>query len=371
MQFVKNVAGNGIRLAGEVARFREALEKWNIPFVTTWPGADLVPTDHPLNTGILGMMGQGGANKAVQECDYLLAIGTHLAMPQTTTLTDRFAPKAKIAMVNIDADQLANLTVRVDHPHAIGIKEWLDDPSGVPVNGDFSAWRSMCEEFKRLNAIGHPRASSGVNSYVFNDLMNRMLPEGTRIVIDGGGTALYTGFQSAYIKEGTRLICSGSVSSMGSGLCEAIGACFASDGGLTTCLIGDGSLMLNIQELQTIRHHKLPIKIFVVSNKGYLSVRHTQDAFLEGRRFGTGCYEANDISWPRIEAQARSYDIPYMRISALPNAESVIGACLRIPGPVLCEVMCPEDQAMRWKQKFSKEGDKFVPHTLDDMEEGL
>lgn len=364
------VAGNGIRLAGEQKRFSDAIDRWQMPFVTTWTGADLIPTDHPLNTGILGMMGQGGANKAVQECDYLIALGTHLAMPLTTTLTDKFAPNAKIAVVNIDADQLANMNVRVDRPHCVSVTEWLDGEQDIPgTSDDIAPWRARCAELKRLNAIGNPRASVGINSYVFNDLMNRMLPEGTCMVVDGGGTALYTGFQAAYVKAGSRLICSTAISSMGSGLPEAVGACLANGRKLTTCLIGDGSLMLNIQELQTIAHHRLPIKIFVINNMGYLSVRNTQDEFLEGRRFGTGESATNDISWPRIEGQARAYGIPFLRLSQRERAESVIGAALRITGPVLCEVITPPDQEMRWKQSFKKFGDRFVPQPLDVMTE--
>jgi acetolactate synthase-1/2/3 large subunit len=156
---------------------------------------------------------------------------------------------------------------------------------------------------------------------------------------------------------------------MGSGLPEAVGACLANDRKLTTCLIGDGSLMPNVQELQTIAHHNLPIKIFVINNCGYLSVRHTQDAFLDGRRVGTGDSEENDISWPRIEAVARCFGLPFLRISRRENAEKVISTALNLAGPVLCEVVCPKDQEMRWKQGYKQEGGRFVPQTLDCMEE--
>ena len=360
------VLGNGIRLAGEQKRMREAVGRWQIPFVTTWTGADLIPTDHPLNTGILGMMGQGGANKAVQECDSLFAIGTHLPYPQTTTLTAQFAPKATINVINIDSDQINHMNVRVDDKTDMGVSKWLDLTIEIPCSDQ---WREACAVLKLMNTIGNPRASTGINSYVFNNLMNRIAPEGTCMVIDGGGTALYTGFQSAYVKEGSRLICSSAVSSMGSGLPEAVGACLANGRKLTTCLIGDGSLMLNVQELQTIKHHALPIKIFVVNNNGYLSVRNTQDAFLEGRRFGTG--GEGDISWPRIEGLVRAFAIPFLRVSERPKAEGVICAAFNISGPVICEVICPSDQEMRWKQAFKREGDRFIPQTLDNMEEGL
>lgn len=359
------VAGNGIRLAGEQKRFRELIDQWQVPFVTTWTGQDLIPTDHHLNTGVIGMCGQPGANKAVQECDFLLAIGTHLSIPQTTTLTDQFAKDAQILVIDVDKDQTRNMNVRVDVEVNMNLREWLGAEDRIyssPEN-----WRSHCAELKKLNQVGNPRASSGINSYVFNDLMTRQLPEGTCMVIDGGGTALYTGFQSSYIKEGSRLICSTSMSAMGSGLPESVGACLANGRKLTTCLIGDGSLMLNLQELQTIYHLGIPIKIFVINNQGYLAIRHTQEGFLENHHTGVGGPKDESLSFPEIQRLAAAFKLPYFRIFRKENAKEIIARVLDGPNPVICEVICPPDQEMLWKQSFKKEGDRFIPQTLDNM----
>lgn len=362
------VAGNGIRIAGEQNRFHDCIDRWQVPFVTTWTGADLIPTDHPLNTGIIGMAGQIGANKAVQECDHLIAIGTHLSYPQTSTLTAQFAPQAKITVVDIDQQQLENMNVRVDEKLCMSVSQYFDQTYDNAPALDIGPWRNTCAELKKLNAIGNPRASYGINSYFFNDLMTRMLPPGTCMVIDGGGTALYTGFQSSHVKEGSRLVCSSSMSAMGSGLPEAVGACLANGKRLTTCIIGDGSLMLNLQELQTIVHHKLPIKIFVINNSGYLAIRHTQDGFLEGRHTGVGGSKDKSVSFPDVDRIAAAFRIPYCIVAHPQGAEEIIGSALDRPSPVLCEVICPQDQQMRWRQSFAKEGDKFVPQTLDQME---
>ena len=358
------IAGRGIRLAKEQKRFRQFIERCQVPFVSTWGGADLTPTDHPLNTGILGMCGQIGANKAVQECANLIAVGTHLAIPHTTTLTDKFAPNAKIMCVNIDQDQLANMNVKVT-PWCKGVSEWLD--SALFFHAERS-WIERCLELKKMNEVGRPKVAYGVNSYVFNDIMTRMLPAGTCMVIDGGGTALYTGFQSSHIKEGSRLICSTGMSAMGSGLPEAVGACFAS-GILTTCLIGDGSFMLNIQELQTIKHHNLPIKIFVINNDGYLAIRDTQKGFLGGRHTGVGGDKDKSISFTPILRQSLAYGIDFVRITSMNSIEEVIGSVLDRDGPCICEVICPGDQEMRWRQGFIEENGKFIPQTLDNMKE--
>ena len=294
------VAGQGIRLGGEIASFRKAADEY--PVVTTWLGADLLPTDHPNNIGIIGPCGQPGANKAIHAADEILVWGASMSLAHLGAVP----PKAR----------------RVDRlqptPHQ---REWCKRED-VPLIG----------------------------SYAFNNAMTRLLPPGTVMVVDGGGTALYTGFQSSYIKEGSRLICSTAMSAMGSGLPEAVGACFATGRKLTTCIIGDGSLMLNVQELQTIATHKLPIKIFVLNNDGYLAIRHTQRDFQEGRYFGVG---GNDLEFPSIAMLAHTFSINYF-------FEDEYEESLEWLGPTICEVMCSKDQPML-RQGF-KDG-KALPLT--------
>lgn len=332
-------AGNGIRLAGEVHRFRALIDKSWLPFVTTWTGQDLIPTDHMMNIGVVGVSGHPGANRAVHECDLLLVLGSHLSLTQTSTLTKEFAPHARRIVIDIDPDQLDNLTVDADTGCA-PLKEFFDNWGGTL--GSHPEWQERCAELKekKVPLIG---------SYLFNDKMTRMLPRGVCMAIDGGGTALYTGFQSSHVKEGSRLICSTAISCMGSGLPEAIGACLANSRRLTTCLIGDGSLMFNLQELQTIKHHNLPIKIFVLNNSGYLAIKHSQDGFLEGRHVGVG---EPDLSFPRLINVANCFDLKFARLQD-PYDETIMGLVLDSPGPVLCEVITPSDQKMV-RQAFNK-----------------
>lgn len=321
-------AGHGIRLAGETKRFREFIERTRLPCVTTWGGADLLPTDHPQNVGIVGVCGQQGANRAVAACDFLLVLGSHLSAPQTGPL-DSFAPNARrIAVVDIDQAELDRIKDRAGVYTLIcaHLSEFFGSQavSGIkpPQPGlDVSPFRPVTR---------HPDSGS----YALNDAMTRALPRGTCIVIDGGGTALYTGFQSSYIKEGSRLICSMSMSAMGSGLPEAVGSCLANGRKLTTCLIGDGSLMLNLQELQTISTHRLPIKIFVVSNGGYLAIRHTQKAFQDERYYGVG---GADLQFPKLVDVARTFGIYFIR-----NTKKA----LNHDGPAICEWICSQDQPM-------------------------
>lgn len=324
-------AGYGIRLHGEIARFRAFLDATGLECVTTWTAADLLPTDHPQNIGIVGISGQPGANAAVHEADHLLVLGSSMSIPQCSTVVP-FAPNARKEVV---------------HGQALGA--FFDAPARDPDK----PWAYQHRAANRMPQEG---------SYAFNDMMTRMLPPGSVMVVDGGGTALYTGFQSSYIKEGSRLICSSAMSAMGSGLPEAVGAAFASPHTIITCIIGDGSLMLNVQELQTIAHHNLPIKVFVVSNGGYLAIRHTQAGFLGGRFYGVG---QPDLSFPSVANLARAFGIPYFRCT-VPN-EEIIGTALEENGPAICEWICPQDQKMV-RQKYTQEGGRFVPHDLSEMD---
>jgi len=303
--------------AGAGARGHD-LEQYNAPVVLTWGGADLLPTDHPMNCGIVGVCGQPGANTAVAEADEILVVGSGLHLTQT----------GGREIKQCRQEDVKNF--------------WFLEPD----------WDDV-ERYKKLNEM------PDVGSYAFNKMMTRMLGAGAVMVVDGGGTALYTGFQSSYIKQGSRLICSTAISAMGSGLPEAVGACLASGKRLTTCLIGDGSFMFNIQELATIRHHNLPIKIFILNNGGYLAIRHTQDGFLGGRHCGV---DETDLSFPSFGKVARAFDIPYIKET---DAESV-GKLLEMDGPAICEVMVPKDQKMV-RQGFKLEGDRYVPQPLSEM----
>lgn len=314
-------AGNGIRLAGEVDRFRDFVDRTGLPVVTTWTGSDLLPTDHPLNIGIVGVCGQQGANMAVAKCDVLLVLGSHLSLPQTGP-AEHFAPNATKVVVNIDGDQLGNIEHDVLPVH-MSLKAFFDAADSFAL--ECHLW---CQSEKVLSA------PPPFGSYARNTTMTRLLPPSSLVVVDGGGTALYTGFQSSFIKEGTRIICSSAMSAMGSGLPEAIGACLAGGKRLTTCLIGDGSLMLNLQELQTIATLDLPVKVFVIANGGYLAIRHTQKAFQDGRYYGVG---GRDLEFPQLTRIAEAFGIPW--------TDSTEHA-LAITGPALCEWQCDQDQPM-------------------------
>ena len=196
--------------------------------------------------------------------------------------------------------------------------------------------------------------------------MTSATPKKSIIVVDGGGTALYTGFQASVLKANQRLICSSAISAMGTGIPEAIGASISSGKAETYCIIGDGSMMFNMQELQTVKHHNLPIKIIIYNNLGYLAIKHTQQSFLDKKFYGTDIN--NGLSMPDFRIVAKCFNIPFKRIRGLRNLDRNIIDIISHQGSLIVEVFVPQLQEMLFQQGFkAKKDGTFAPHDLSEM----
>jgi acetolactate synthase-1/2/3 large subunit len=365
------LAGYGIRLSHGETVFRRFLETLQIPFVSSWTASDIVPTAHPLYAGRLGIAGQRGGNLAVYNCDLLICLGSHLSIPLTGTLFDAFAREAKIVMIDIDKNELDFRTVRIDLPIHCDVKRFLDEM--LKLNPAISKesikqWQEKCLRYKSYNLVPSEwrQPEDYVNGYVFMEFLSDMLECDDIIVVDGGGTVVYTAFQAFKVKEGQRLTLSSGICAMGTGLPESVGACFANNRKRTICITGDGSLQLNIQELQTILHHNLPIKIFVMNNAGYLAIRHTQDAFLESNYVGSA--ESGGLSLPDFLKVAEAYKIKTVRINNNREIPKKLQWVLREDGPVVCELMVSPRQQLIVQQGFDRNPDgTSSPRPLEDM----
>ena len=370
------MVGYGVRLAHAEPELTTFIEQFKLPFVTSWTASDIIPTEHTSNIGIIGMAGQRGANLAIQNCDLLIAIGSHLCIPQTTTLFDAFAREAKVVMVNIDVNELNNSTVKVDLPICSDAKTFISELSSrgniSQQHYKWNSWLTACVQYKQYNFsnINTEGDIPYVNSYVVFDKLYQQLTSSDIVTVDGGGTALYAAFQSAKLKNKQRIICSSAISAMGSGLPESIGACFANSGKRTICIIGDGSFQLNVQELQTIVHHNLPIKIFVVNNAGYLAIRNTQTTFLNENYVGT---DANGgLSLPDTLKIASAYGIKNIEINKYQGLDKQLEWVLATEGPVICDVIVSPTQEMSVSQGFKTNSDgTFTPQPLEDMSPAL
>lgn len=369
--------GHGVRLAKAGNLATKWLQTLKLPYLSTWNATDLFPDHDPLHIGRPGLFGQRGANLAMQNADLLLVFGSHLCTSITGTLFQAFAREAKIVMVNIDEKELSHRTVPVHLPvqadAGLALKELIANlPKSLPTH--FDAWTKKCAFLKRsFNGVSQDVTQYGctleeplITPYHFVDLLSRAATPNDLFVIDGGGTIVQIAFQTLKLKLGQRLLIDAGLCAMGSGLPQSIGAYFA-HGNNVICLCGDGSLQFNVHELQTIAHHKLPIKLFVLNNNGYLSIRHTQKSFLKSNYAGSS--SDGGLSLPDTLEIAAAYRIPAVRISS--KQESTLEALKSIlaqPGPFICEVLIPSDLSIAPKQGFRENKDgTFSPAPLEEM----
>lgn len=365
------LAGTGVRLAGALEIFRQVARKMGIPVVTAWTH-DLMASDDPLFCGRAGTIGTRGGNFTVQNADLLLVLGSRLNIRQVSYNWQAFASRAFKIQVDIDAAELMKPTVSPDLGIQCDLKPLLErlnrlvDASGHSP-GRFAPWLAWCRERQERYPVVLPRhrqCDKGINPYGFVEALFSLLGDDD-IVATGNATACIVPFQAAPLKDGQRLFSNSGSASMGYDLPAAIGASVAAGAERRViCLAGDGSIQLNIQELQTIRHYQLPIKIFVLNNNGYLSIRTSQNNFF-GRLFGEG--PASGVSFPDYARVAAAYGIASTRIEEADFKEA-LARFLAAPGPALCEVVLDDSQQFEPRMSSRQlEDGRIVTPPLEDM----
>jgi acetolactate synthase-1/2/3 large subunit len=360
------LAGNGIRLAGAQQIFSEFVEQHNIPVVNTFLAADILPSDNPLNIGRVGIKGNRAANFVMQNADVILAIGTRLGVPVTGYRYELFGREAKLIVVDIDKFEHQKNTVHIDHLIVADAKEFLKK-AGFPPSPD--AWTQKCLGWKKRWPIFLPEHfendEDGISLYAFMKVLSDCMRPDDVVVADAG-SAFYVTSQALQVTDNQRYITSGGQADMGFTLPASIGVCIARGKKDVIGITGDGSFQTNIQELQTIVYNKLPIKIFVWNNNGYLSIRTTQRKFFEDRFIGTD--EDSGVSFPNFRKIANAYGIKYFRTSKTKGLKQSIKRVLQYKGPVICEVMCK-----KWDAILPTIGSKKLPdgrlisRPLEDM----
>ena len=358
------VLGYGIRLSQSTDLCKDFVKKYDIPFVTTWTAQDIFKTNDNKNLGVIGMSGQKGANQAIFESDFLICLGTHLSIPHTTTLFDNYAPDAKKVIVNIDFDQLNNLNVHFDLKIHADLKDFFKEMLKTYY---LSNSENLLENKKFKNLNWYIPQDKNINSNIWNRALTNIASNSSCFIVDGGGTALYAGFQSTMIKSSEqRIICSSGMSSMGSGLGETIGVYFSKKFKSLYCIIGDGSFFMNIQDLHTIVQYNIPVIISVINNNGYLAIRHTQSEFQENRFHGT--HPDWGLTMPSIEKVAVGFGIKYLKIKDVDKMDEVINQLKDINSTILVEVITSDNQPVLFKQKYNKNKDgTFSPNNLSQM----
>lgn len=363
------LVGGGIRASGAVDKMLDFVDKYEIPVVTAWNAHDLIWDEHPLYVGRPGTIGDRAGNFAVQNADVLLVLGSRLNIRQIGYAWQSFAREAFKIWVDIDKAELQKPTVRPDMPiHAdlLPVLTELTRMPGLKQTPEKLQWRKQCEKWRRDFPVVLPSYNekhSPINPYVFVQRLFEQLT-GEDVVVCADGSACVVTFQAARVKRGQRLYTNSGSASMGYDLPAAIGAVFAS-AGRVICLAGDGSIQMNLQELQTIRAHDLPIKIFVLNNDGYHSIRQTQKNF-----FGTlyGCDSASGVTFPNIGKIASAYGFPFFKALSHSELDHTIGEVLSSEGPAVCEIILDPSQLFAPKQSSRRLADgRMVSAPLEDL----
>lgn len=313
-------AGSAIRLSGAFDAFKELINKLNVPVVCAWNSSDAIESDHPLYAGRPGNFGDRPGNFAVQNSDLIISFGCRLSIRQTGFNYASWAPKAKVIMVDIDEAELKKPTIHVEYPIHANVKDVINALNRILENdtklfSNKTLWIEQCKTWQKEYPViqkKHYDQKKIANAYAVIDMLSKGMPE-NMITVSGNGTACVVGGHGYTIKKGTRFIENSGMASMGYDLPAALGACFANNKEPMICLTGDGSIQMNLQELQTIIHHKLPIKIIVINNDGYHSIRQSQSNFFKGTPLCGIGPDSLDLSFPDMEKIAYAYGYPFYR----------------------------------------------------------
>jgi acetolactate synthase-1/2/3 large subunit len=364
-------AGTGIRLADQYDLFLKLAGRLGVPVVPAWNSNDLLPDEHPAYAGRPGSLGNRAGNFTVQNADLLVILGSRLNIRLVSYNWENFAPRAKKIMVDVDAAELKKPTLKIDFPIHADLKDVLPllDRLTQAWQPRHQGWLSWCKERLQRYPVVLPeywKLPAKVNPYCFMDRLFTRLEEND-VIACGDGTACVTAFQAATIRAGQRLFHNSGCASMGYDLPAAVGAAIARpDLRRIICLAGDGSIMMNLQELQTIVGRKLPVKIFVLNNSGYHSIRQTQANFFPDNI--VGCGTDSGLSFPDFGKIANAFGLPFQRCSAHGELDEAIGKTLAVAGAALCEIVLDLQQAFAPKLTSRKlEDGRMVSSPLEDM----
>jgi acetolactate synthase-1/2/3 large subunit len=367
------MAGTGVRLAGMEEVFITLCDKLRIPVVTGWNAHDTLADDSPYYAGRPGTVGDRAGNFTVQSADLLIVLGCRLNIRQVSYNWRSFAAGARKFMVDIDAAELDKPTLSIEHKIHADLADFmpallrrLDQHAPAAEHCDYLRW--CRDRVTRYPVVNDAQRTSGkpFNPYYFIELLFAGLGQDD-VIVAGNGSACVMGFQAARLQTGQRLFTNSGNASMGYDLPAAIGACVARGGRRVICLAGDGSLMMNLQELQTLVGYQLPVKVIVLNNDGYHSIRQTQAAYFQDNMFGSG--PDSGVSLPDFIAVARAFGLPAHRVQSAedwfsPQTEVL----LRAAGPALIEVAVDPSQVFSPKLASRKlpDGSMSTP-VLDDM----
>ena len=365
------IAGHGIRLAHRQEAFLDLIDKTGIPVVTSRNAFDIIHHDHPRYAGFIGNYGQRAANFTVQNADLVLTLGSRMATTMVGYEGQLFAREATKIVVDIDPCQLRHSFVKIDLPVQADLKDFIDQLTPRLARETLSLheeWMAKIRHWHEVfpNVLPSMRADQKyVNAYYFYEVLSEEMKADETLVWDQGA-AYHCAAVAFKTRKGQFAFSADGFTPMGYGLPAAIGACFASGKKPIACVHGDGGLQMNVQELQTVWHHQLPIKLFVFNNQGYTSIKHTQTQFFNGHLVGSD--PASGISCPDTLKIAAGYQLPAIRVENHSTMRQAIRQALDANGPFVVELVLDPMQPIEPRSKSERLPDgRMVSKPLEDM----
>ena len=374
-------AGNGVRVSGAAAPFEKLVRLLNVPVGLTWLAMDLLDDDDPLLVGRPGTVASRAANFALQNADFVLVIGTRLDPPLMGWDPHQFARGAYKTVVDIDPAELRKLEGAVDNPICADARAFIDHMlqqarSSLDKSKDRSPWLQRCQDWKARYPLVLPehRAPGLVSMYHLAEVIGQEVGPNDRIVSGSSGSANEVFLLAYRARKGRRVFHTAGLGAMGYGIPASIGVCLGSGGKKTICVDGDGGLQLNIQELATIAHLQLPIKLFVLNNQGYASIRATQKNYFGGANIG--CDSSTGVSIPDYRKVARAYGLKTAVIEGQgtdpsdvrTDLRAAVRKVLRSRGPVVCDVhIIPDEIRAPRVTSIQRPDGSFLSKPLEDL----
>lgn len=369
------LVGYGVKAAGAESLIQELYEHWPVPICVGWNGIDLCATDHPRYIGRFGTYGQRAANFTVQNSDLLISIGSRLNITQTGYVYDEFARAARKIFVDIDRNELEKFPTAPDmalHTDArVFIQALIDRFKANPLQlktREIKSWVNKAVSWRKRYPVNLPEYKNDtnhLNSFTLIDILTSELGENEVIVPTASGSGFTSFHQAANIKKGQTVFTSNGFAEMGFDIPGAIGAAVAT-GKNVWQTTGDGGVQMNIQELQTLKHYNLPVKLFIHSNQGYLTIRHTQNGLFKGEYSGSS--EGSGVSLPNFEKLVKAYGLSYFKLKNARQAKGIIKKMRETKGPCICEVLMDPEQLLVPKTSFKILPDgKLVSPPIEDL----
>jgi acetolactate synthase-1/2/3 large subunit len=359
------VVGNGVRLSKGIKELYSLLSKTNMPVISAVNGNDIVNNDYEHYCGRFGTHAQIGANNLLSECDFLLTVGSRLYVRQTGYNFEGFAKQAYKIHVDVDQSELDKPTLFTDLKIHSDARLFLSNLLDYSLPSTSPEWLEECSKWSSAPKVldRHRSNKDYVSHYAFIETLSKVKPKNMHIVTSDGSANVVT-MQVMDLEGEQRLITNTGCAPMGYGLPAALGASTHHE---VICIEGDGSLHLNVHELQTMKHYNLPIKLILLNNDGYTSIKISQKTFFNGKFVAS---EKNSgVSFPNFEKLIKAYDLPYLSIKANDKAEDILNEFFSLDGPAVCEVFTDPNEYHEPKvvASLDKNG-KFIPGELKNIQ---